>query len=443
MRDPAKMTPFEEQLARDLRRHAAAVDDPRSAADIAAVAMQLGRRSRFGMIGRFGNPFATLPAVWRPILLVALLGIAILAALALAGSRPHQPLGANGSLVYEAHDSTGQREIIGLLDPSGARPIVPTDPALVDFCPTWSRDGSRIAYEALGADRAEVVVSTATGADAGIIVTDLSVGQGSGPTSLAWSPDDTMIAYVDGGRLWVVPAAGGAPQMVVDALAQGSSAAWSPDGRRLVAETYDGTTPVLETIGAGGSGGQVLARLGQLMPPAGFAWSPDGATIAYASDGRLWTVPADGSGMPVDVTGGALSAMTPYWSPDSTRIAFIDAVAATVAPPKVVTYPGERFSDATQVWVVDRDGSRGRVLATLPPRSGFDHLTWSPDGRSVIATEATAGGATSSTVSYVLLPVAGGPPVPIATSTEPGGPFLALGNSCPVSWQRLPDTTVP
>jgi Tol biopolymer transport system component len=443
MRDGSEMTPFEEQLARDLRRHAAAVDDPRSAADIAAVAMRLGRRSRFATIGRFANPFATLPAVWRPIVLAALLGLAILAALAVAGSRPHRPLAANGSLAYEAQASTGLREVIGLLDPSGARSIVPSDPALIDFCPTWSGDGSRIAYEALGADRAEIVVTDVTGADPRVMVTDLPIGQGSGPTSLAWSPDDTLIAYVDSGKLWVVPAAGGAPQMVVDSIAQGSSAVWSPDGRRLVAVTYDGATPVLETIGVDGSGGQALVRIGQLTPPVGFAWSPDGATIAYASGGRLWTVPADGSGTPVDVTGGALSAMTPYWSPDSTHIAFIDAVAATAPPPAVVTYPGERFSDTTQVWIVDRDGSHGRLLATLPPKSGFDHLTWSPDGRSLLAAEETVGPATSGTVSYVQVPVAGGPPVVIATSKEPGGPFPGLGNSCPVSWQRLPGSPSP
>ena len=441
MRDLAEMTPFEEQLARDLRRHAAAVDDPRSAADIAAVAMRLGRRSRFGSIGRFGSPFATVPAAWRAVVLVVLLALAILSALAIAGSQPHRPLTSNGSLVYEAQDPTGNREVIVILDPTGTRTIVPSDPALIDFCPTWSGDGSRIAYEAWGTNLAEVVVSDAQGRNAQTLVMDQPPPAGGlGPTDLAWSPDGSMIAYIDGLQLWVVPAAGGAPRMLVDTLKQGSSAPWSPDGRRLVAETYDGTGWVLETIGVDGTGARVLARLGQLMPPAGYSWSPDGSTVAYASDGRLWTVAANGSGTPVDVTGPALSAMTPYWSPDSERIAFIDAVPASY-PGATGPYPGERFSEMTQVWIVDRDGGHPTNLATLPIGSGVDHLTWSPDDRSLLVAE--TGTATGPTVSYAQIPLDGGAPVVLASSVQPSGPFHGLGNSCPVSWNRLSAAPAP
>lgn len=439
MPDLTDMTPFEEQLAGDLRRHVAAVDDPRPASAIAETAMRLGRRSAIGELARLRNPFPAVPVAWRLMVVAALLGIALLAALALVGNRPHGPLHANGSLVYVAHDSSGDREIIGILDGAGTRTIVPSDPGLIDFCPTWSGDGSRIAYEALGSV-AELVVSDVAGAGRRIVVQTPELG--SGPTRLAWSPDDTMIAYVDRAGLWVVPATGGAPRMIVDNVPQGSSAVWSPDGRRLVAETYDGATPLLETFGVDGTGANVQALLGQLMPPAGFAWSPDGASIAFASDGRLWTVAADGPARRVDVTGAAQSGMTPYWSPDSTRIAYIDAVAATVAPPTVVVYPGERFSDTTQVWIVDRDGSHGRVLATLPPGSGFDQLTWAPDGRSLVAVE-TGGTTRSTAVSYVQIPVAGGAPVELASSVEPGGPFRGLGNSCPLSWQRLPASPSP
>jgi Tol biopolymer transport system component len=55
----------------------------------------------------------------------------------------------------------------------------------------------------------------------------------------AWSPDGKSIAYVtwssQGGQLWKVPAAGGAPLQLSKSLAVYSNPAWSPDGTKIVA----------------------------------------------------------------------------------------------------------------------------------------------------------------------------------------------------------------
>ena len=122
------------------------------------------------------------------------------------------------------------------------------------------------------------------------------------------------------------------------------------------------------------------------------------------------------------------------------RIAFIDAVPASY-PGATGPYPGERFSEMTQVWIVDRDGGHPTNLATLPIGSGVDHLTWSPDDRSLLVAE--TGTATGPTVSYAQIPLDGGAPVVLASSVQPSGPFHGLGNSCPVSWNRLPAAPAP
>ena len=55
----------------------------------------------------------------------------------------------------------------------------------------------------------------------------------------AWSPDSKTIAYVtwsnEGGQLWKVPAAGGAPQQLSKSAGVYSNPAFSPDGTRIVA----------------------------------------------------------------------------------------------------------------------------------------------------------------------------------------------------------------
>lgn len=74
--------------------------------------------------------------------------------------------------------------------------------------------------------------------------------------------------------------------------------------------------------------------------------------IAYALDGAIWTVNADGS----DARKIADQGLNPVWSPDGTKIAYYRGV------------DGE-----AQVWVMNADGSGQRFLA-----AGFSPA-WSPD----------------------------------------------------------------
>jgi TolB protein len=102
--------------------------------------------------------------------------------------------------------------------------------------------------------------------------------------------------------------------------------------------------------------------------------------IAYAQNGDLYTVGADGSDRRLVAEGG----QQPVWSPQGDRIAF-------VAPPSAVAQGRALGSPYLDLHVVNADGSQRRNLtggATGP--GGILGFSWSPDGSRIAI---AAGGA--------------------------------------------------
>ena len=107
------------------------------------------------------------------------------------------------------------------------------------------------------------------------------------------------------------------------------SPSWSPDGDALIyvsnPETPYGTGAIYRhPLG----GERVLVHDEETTWKARPDWSPDGNRIAYASYlGRqwhqLWTTSIAGSAYPFPLTYGDYDAVSPRWSPDASKIAFI------------------------------------------------------------------------------------------------------------------------
>ncbi|MBI4545931.1 MAG: PD40 domain-containing protein [Gemmatimonadetes bacterium] len=161
----------------------------------------------------------------------------------------------------------------------------------------------------------------------------------------SWAPDGRRLVYSDGLRLlvWTV---GSEPPVPVPGTEDGVSAAWSPDGSWIAysrlerADSTKGTCVYLGALGTICVDQRTEYRLGRrlltLVRPDGRerrelgtgeepAWAPDGQTLYFRRDNRIWRIRLDGSGaQPVAQTEGGRE---PAVSPDGRYLAFARRVA--------------------------------------------------------------------------------------------------------------------
>ena len=180
--------------------------------------------------------------------------------------------------------------------------------------------------------------------------------------SAAFSPDGTRIvtASKDGtARVW---AANGSGEPVILRDHQGGvlSASFSPDGKRIVTASTDSTARVWN---ADGSGEPVVLRAPRdSFPVSSAIFSPDGTRVLTLSNGiaQLWA--ADGSGSPRVLGSEKERVSSVAFSPDGKRI---------------VT---GLYDGAVQAWTADGSVELGRVGSH---RNGVASMAFSPDGSRI------------------------------------------------------------
>ena len=175
------------------------------------------------------------------------------------------------------------------------------------------------------------------------------------------------IAYLSGpvlsASVYVVDAAGGEPEMVLDTGAETLRPDWSPDGRALAfTRTVRRNQDVYVIARDAAAAPRRLTRTG--APDQEAAWSPDGTRIAFSSrrDGNweLYTIAPDGTAQR-RVTRTRAPEGAPAWSPDGRTVAFQRVTAARA-----------------DLWLAAADGSGARRVTA---RSGNEvDVAWSPDG---------------------------------------------------------------
>ncbi len=258
---------------------------------------------------------------------------------------------------------------------------------VIDAYPQLSPDGTKVVFQSNRTGRWQLYVMKPDGSDLRQL-TDL----GSNPVGASWSPNGKEIAFsaeADGNpEIFVMNADGSHIRRLTNDPADDSHPHWTPDGARIVFNSSRTTPPGEKewddvfSIRPDGADLQRHTNCRTICTYASF--SPDMRKLLYRkvtnTPGMQWDLTnaprnsevfvadADGANE-ANVSNSAAFDGWPAWSPDGKTIAF----ASNRSGPANVGH----------VWLVNPDGTNLRKLTDGP--GGFAQPWWSPDGNSIYA----------------------------------------------------------
>jgi len=273
----------------------------------------------------------------------ALRGLVVLAALAaglglLSAASGGTFSGNNGKLAYTCGTS------ICTINPDGTGATTLTSLPANATDPSWSDDGTQIAFvEPVNG----ISVANANGTGAG------GIGAEPGSTEPSFSADGLRIAYVGPATAPGIRSrltSGNGQEVSYTTNATDVDPQYSPDGSEIAFARNDGATgyDIWVVDLSNNQATQVTATAGDERNPT---WSPSGFTLAYSSstNGHLFAVSAfaQSSTAPTDLN---VAGTQPAYSPDGTKIAFVDAgqLKYMVAQQNGAVTPIPNTSGATQ-----------------------------------------------------------------------------------------------
>ena len=356
-----------------------------------------------------------------------------------------------------------------------------------DVSPSWSPDGSRIAFLRIAAD-------SPTSAEAGVyVVSPLGGaprrigGAPALPSQLSWSRDSRFVVAMSLRRSQNgSPESGGLQRVAVDGSGSGPlttpdhteyhmQPAVSADGRWLAyAACPNRTSPQCDVqvvaVGADGTTTGAAARLTHHQAAIhGITWTPDGRSLVYAVSpmfvfgsgmgSQLWRVPHARGSPPERIEAAHLGAFAPAAVSGHARLAFaqdrLDFDILRFVPPdgetpvvassfvdyapsfspdgRHIAFESSRSGEAEEIWMASPDGSNavqltgGAVDWRGEPR-WRGNPNWSPDGRRIVFT--SRGDAGTSDVWTVdieggrLTRLTNDPPVDAIPTWSPDGRWI-------------------
>ena len=215
----------------------------------------------------------------------------------------------------------GERYELQVADADGynAQAILASNEPIMS--PSWSPDGSRIAYVSFDRKKPMVVVQNLAEGTTKIVANFR--GNNSAP---AWSPDGRVL-YValskDGlTQIYRIPSTGGTPQRLTDSSDIDTQPAISPDGQWMAFTSDRGGTPQIYRMPAAGGPAQRLTFDGNYN--VGPRYSPDGKYLAFVQrDGGRYRIASLelATGQVLTLTDGTLDD-SPSYAPNGKMILY-------------------------------------------------------------------------------------------------------------------------
>ena len=279
---------------------------------------------------------------------------------------------------------------------SQRRPITAEDLAAIVSVdrPRLSPDGSTVAFTRTTIDldarayRSAIWTVPFGGGEARQLTGGTARDRGA-----SWSPDGRWLAFLSDregnkGQLFVIPTDGGEARQLTTGLAGVEGATWSPDSTCLVFSSR--VRPAEEP-----------SILDAPAPPP----LREIRRIKYRFDGRglldgrthLFVVALDGSA-PRQITDGDWDDSAPAWSPDGTSVAFASDRTET-----------RDWQDSSDIYVVPAAGGEARQLTRSTHALGAP--SWSRDGKTIACLGRTVDAPSGANTRLWIVPASGGDPV--------------------------------
>ena len=248
--------------------------------------------------------------------------------------------GENGRITYTETLQGAGDQLWSVYPEDPGSKVQLTSSNLDNYQSEWSSDGSQVVYVRSTADPVlnDIYVASADGSNPQPVVQ--AVRLGANPT---WSPDGSQIAYTENlGTIHVVDADGSNKRTLVGADPNGTDFGadpqWHPDGNKIVyakllganQACLSGLDAQIAVMDTDGSNQETLTnnRCSSYEP----MWSPTGNRIAFTSDStnneEIWAIDANG-GNQQQLTDDLEVDSSPAWSPDGSQIAFESSRSGT------------------------------------------------------------------------------------------------------------------